>query len=164
MFVKICFLVKREQQTGIIKRQEMKKDFDKVKRSALFLVSSVAFVFFVWMLIFGKIKAAESLSSLFSKLPQNQSELFKTTENVLGTAVEKARGGGAKKAVEQGSKIFESSAIAEPARQMREDVKQKIDQTIEGAKQLPAQELNTVKMQICKEWFGDQLTATPSGR
>lgn len=147
-----------------MKRKRTKKSFKKAKSSALFLISSVSFVILVWLLMFGKIKAAESLSSLFKKLPQNDSEFVQKTENILGTAVKEVSGGSVKSATQKGSEVFEGSEVAEPAREIRDDVKQKIDETFETAKELPAKEIKVIQRQICKEWLGEEILATPSAQ
>jgi len=138
----------------------MKDRFKSVKSSILTVVSGVAFIFFIWLLLFSKVKASELLSPLLNKLPKNESELVKTTENILGTAVQRLRDGGAKKAIEKGSEVFEESEVAEPA---RENVKKSVDETFSAAKELPAKEIKTIQRQICKEWFGEEFLATPSG-
>lgn len=142
----------------------MKNNLSKFKSSAIFLISGVSFVFLVWLLMFGKIKAAEKISSLFEKLPQNQSDFVKTTEKVLGEAVQKVRGEGAKNVIRKTGEVFETSQVAEPARDLREGIKQKVDETFETVKQLPAKEIKVIQRQICKEWLGEELLATPSGR
>lgn len=142
----------------------MRNNLKKIKSSALFLISGVSFVFLVWLFLFGKIKAAESLSSLLKKLPQNESEFVQGTGKVLGEAIKQVRGENVKKVVEKGSDVFESSEVAEPAREIREDMKQKIDETFEAAKELPAKEIKVIQRQICKEWLGEEMLATPSGR
>lgn len=147
-----------------MKTNRAKNNFKKAKSSALFLISSVSFVFLAWLLVFGKIKAVESFSSLFKKLPQNDSEFVQKTENILGTAVKNVSGGSVKSATEKGSAVFESSEVAEPAREIRDDVKQKIDETFETAKELPAKEIKVIQRQICKEWLGEELLATPSAQ
>lgn len=141
----------------------MKNRFKGVKSSILTVVSGVAFIFFVWLLLFSKVRASEILSPFLNKLPKNESEFVKTTETVLGTTVQKLREGGAKTAVEKGSEVFEKSEVAEPAREIRENVKQSVDETFEAAKELPAKEIKTIQRQICKEWFGEEFLATPSG-
>ena len=141
----------------------MGRNLKKAKSSALFFVSSISFVLLVWMLIFGKIKASQALSSLLSKLPHNDSEFVQQTEKVLGAAVQKVRGGDVKQAVQKGSNVFETSQVAEPAREIREDVKQKVDNTVEEMKKLPPKEVKTIQWQICKDWFGEEFLATPSG-
>ncbi len=141
----------------------MKNNLKKFKSSALFFISSIAFVFLGWLLLFGKIKAAESIASLFNKLPQNQSELINRTEKVLGEAIQKVRGGDVQKVVNKSSEIFESSEVAEPARDLREGIKQKVDETFATVKELPAKELKVIQRQICKEWLGDELLMTPGG-
>ncbi|MGB9637233.1 MAG: hypothetical protein ACPLY7_00335, partial [Microgenomates group bacterium] len=119
----------------------MKRNLKKAKSSALFFVSSVSFVLLVWMLIFGKIKATQVLSSLFSKLPHNDSEFVQQTEKVLGTAVQNVRGENFKRTVQKGSNVFENSQVAEPAREIREDVKKKVNETVEEMKKLPEKEV-----------------------
>lgn len=142
----------------------MKKELNNFKKSALMAVSGVAFIFFVWMFIFGKVKASELISPILNKLPKNESELVKTTEKVLGEAVEKAQKGSIKEMVKKSSDLFENSDVAEPARQLRENVKQKVEESFTTAKQLPAQEIKVIQRQICKEWLGEESFASPSAR
>jgi len=142
----------------------MKKNFKKAKSSALFLISSVSFVLLAWLLVFGKIKAVESISSLLKKLPQNDSEFVQKTEDILGSAVKQVSGGSVKSAAQKSSEVFESSEVAEPAREIRENVKKSVDETFSAAKELPAKEIKSIQRQICKEWLGEEMLATPSGR
>lgn len=142
----------------------MKNDLKKIKSSFLAVISGVAFIFLLWILVFGKVKASELLAPLLKKLPKNESELVSGTEDVLGQAAEKVKGGNLKKIVEKGSAVFESSQLAEPAREIRENVKQKVDETIQSAKELPAKEIKIIQREICKEWLGDEIPATSSGR
>ncbi len=141
----------------------MKSNFKSVKSSILTVISGIAFIFIIWILIFSKVKASELLSPLLNRLPKNESELVKTTENVLGSTVQKLRGEGTRKAIEKGSEVFEKSEVAKPAREIRENVKQAVNETIDSAKELPAKEIKTIQRQICKEWFGEEFLATPSG-
>lgn len=104
------------------------------------------------------------MAPILSRLPKNEAELVKTTEGVLGAAIEKIKGGQTlKKAAEKGSEFFEQSDYTQPARDIRESIKQKIDQAVDSAKQLPEQELILIKRQVCKEWFENEGTATGSG-
>lgn len=136
----------------------------KMKSSALTIVSGVAFLVIIWFLFYGKVKAANILAPILSRLPKNEAELVKTTEGVLGAAIEKIKGGQTlKKAAEKGSEFFEQSDYTQPARDIRESIKQKIDQAVDSAKQLPEQELILIKRQVCKEWFENEGTATGSG-
>jgi|GEM_PF-3376757 Na+-transporting methylmalonyl-CoA/oxaloacetate decarboxylase gamma subunit len=139
-------------------------NFDKFKSSVLTIVSGVAFVFILWMLLYGKIKATGLLSPIIGRLPKNEEALVDTTEDILGTAVQKAKDGGVKRTVERGSEVFEESKYAEPARDLRDDVREKIDGAVESAKELPAKELKLVQKEICTQWFGDEIfIATDSG-
>ena len=147
-----------------MKANRAKNSFKKAKSSALFLISTVSFVLLAWLLMFGKIKAVQSISSLLKKLPQNDSEFVQKTEDVLGTAVKQVSGGSVKSATQKGSEVFESSEVAEPAREIRDDVKQKIDETFDSAKELPAKEIKVIQRQICKEWLGEEILATPSAQ
>ena len=124
----------------------------------------MSFVLLAWLLVFGKIKAVESISSLLKKLPQNDSEFVQKTEDILGSAVKQVSGGSVKSAAQKSSEVFESSEVAEPAREIRENVKKSVDETFSAAKELPAKEIKTIQRQICKEWFGEEFLATPSGR
>lgn len=136
--------------------------FEKFKKSALFLLSGVSFTGLVWALVFGKIKATELLSPLLKKLPQNESELVKITENVLGSTMEKIKKEEVKKTVQKGSEVFEQSEYTQPVREMRENVKKRIDETIESIKELPAQEIKNIKQQVCREWLEEMATESGS--
>ena len=140
----------------------LKQNFTKFKKSAGVLISGVSFVLIVWFLFFGKVKAWEMISPLLKKIPGSESELFKMTENVLGSAIQKVKKEEVKKAVQKGSEVFEQSEYTEPVREIREDVKKKIDETIQSIKELPSQEIKNIKQQICKEWL-DEI-ATEAGK
>jgi len=141
----------------------MRTNFRKAKSSFLTVLSGIAFIFLIWMLIFGKVKASALLAPFLKKLPKNETELVSGTEGVLGEAVEKIKEGNLKKIIEKGSTLFESSQLAEPARDIRENVKQKIDETLQSAKELPAKEIKIIQMEICKQWLLDEISATSSG-
>lgn len=145
-------------------RNRQSRNFDKFKNSVLTVVSGVAFVFILWMLLYGKVKVTSLLAPILGKLPKNEEALVDTTEDILGEAVEKAKGGGLKKAVQKSSEVFEESKYAEPARDLRDDVKERIDGAVESAKELPAKELRIVQREVCQQWFGDEIfVATESG-
>jgi len=128
------------------------------------MVSIVALLVIGWFLFYGKIKAVDFLSTFLNKVPKNKSELIKTTENILGTAAERVKTGGTlKRVTEKGSEFFEQSDYTQPARDIRENVKEKIDQVIDSAKQLPEKELHLIKEQVCREWLGNEQVATQSG-
>jgi len=139
------------------------KKFEEAKKSLLVWISVLAFLVFAWLLFYGKIKAAGLLSPILGKLPRDEVGLMKMTEDVLGKAVEKIKGENVQKAVKKSSEFFESSQYAEPAREVRDEVKEKIDQTIESAKELPAKEIKHIQLEICKEWLGEEMLATESG-
>ncbi len=139
-----------------------KNKFGQFKSSALALISGLAFVLVIWLLLYGKIKATGLLAPLIGKIPRDEAGLVKITEGVLGTAIEKVKGENVQRAVEKGSEIFEKSEYAEPAREMRDDIKNKIDDVITSAKELPAKELKTVERQVCNEWLGDEFPLTPT--
>lgn len=139
----------------------MARKENKFKSALLGFVSFLALVIIGWFLFFGKAKAWEFLSPLIGKIPKDESKLTQYTEEVLGKAVEAVKGGGFKKTVEKGSEFFESSQYAEPGREIRENIKQRIEEVTESIKQLPAKELKIIKVEIYKRWFSD--IATESG-
>ena len=142
-----------------------KFSFEKTKQSALVFISGLAFVVLLWLLVYGKVKASEILAPLLGWLPKDEAGVVKMTDNVLGTVVEKVKGENVQQVVEKGSEVFEESQYAAPARQMRDDVKQKIDEAVTSAKELPAKELKTVQWEVCKQWLGDEIIiATPSAQ
>jgi len=139
------------------------KNFEKVKKTLVVWLSVLAFLVIAWLLFYGKIKAVGFFSPILGKIPRDEVGLMKMTENILGAAVEKLRGENVQKAVKKSSEFFETSQYAEPAREVRDNVKEKIDQTIESAKELPAQEIKHIQREICKEWLGEEMLATESG-
>lgn len=136
----------------------MKGKINKFKKSAFSLFSGVIFVLIIWLLFFGKIKVTEILAPLINKIPKDQGKLTQLTEQVLGAAINAVKGGNVKKVTEQGSQIFENSQYAQPARDVRENAKQKADEIMESLKKLPEQELKIIKMEIYKRWFADIAT------
>lgn len=136
----------------------MTRKENKLKKVFLGFVSFLVLVAIGWFLFFGKIKAWEFLSPLIGKVPKDEAKLTQYTEDVLGKAVDAAKGGNLKKAVEKGSDLFESSQYAEPARVIREDVVQRIDEVIRSVKELPAKEVQIIKQQVCKQWFEEIAT------
>lgn len=139
-----------------------KNKLEKTKKSFLVLISIVAFLIIGWLLFYGKVKAFDFFAPILGKVPKDQSSLIKATENILGAAVERVKGGGLQKTLQKGSVLFETSTIAQPARNVRDDVKAKIDETIQSAKELPAKELKQIQYDVCRQWLGDQV-ATESG-
>lgn len=135
-----------------------KGKFKQFKKSAFSLFSGVIFILIIWLLFFGKIKVTEILTPLINKIPKDQGKLTQLTEQVLGAAINAVKGGNVKKATEEGSKFFENSSYAEPAREIRENTKKKADEIIESLKKLPEQELKIIKMEIYKRWFEDIAT------
>lgn len=144
-----------------------KKDngfLDKTKNVVLPIISGIAFIFLLWMFFYGKVKASAYLAPLVEKLPKDEIGLVKTTEQVLGAAVEKVRGGNTKKIIDKGSQFFEESDYAAPARDMRDDIKQKIDEVVASAKELPAKEIKHIQQEVCRQWLGDEIfISTQSG-
>lgn len=136
----------------------MARKENKLKKVFLGFVSFLALAVIGWFLFFGKIKAWEFLSPLIGKVPKDEAKLTQYTEDVLGKAAKAVKGGGFKKAAEKGSDFFESSQYAEPGREIRESVKQRIDELLESIKQLPAKELKIIKMEIYKRWFEEMAT------
>lgn len=139
------------------------KKFEKAKKSLVVWVSVLAFLVIAWLLFYGKIKAVGFFSPLLGKVPRDEAGLIRMTENVLGAAVEKLKGENVQRAAKKSSEFFENSQYAEPAREVRDNVKEKIDQTIESAKELPAKEIKHIQREICKEWLGEEMLATESG-
>lgn len=112
----------------------------------------------IWLLFFSKIKAGELLTPLLNKIPKNESALSNMTEDILGKAVESVNSENLKMVKEKGSEFFENSQYAEPARVIRENIIQRVDEVIESVKELPAQEVKIIKKQVCREWFEEIAT------
>ncbi|PIV01700.1 hypothetical protein COS54_00625 [Candidatus Shapirobacteria bacterium CG03_land_8_20_14_0_80_39_12] len=136
--------------------------FEKTKKSFLVLISVVAFLIIGWLLFYGKIKAFDFFTPILGKVPKDESSLIKATEDTLGAAVEKIKGGEAQKTIRKGGEIFETSTYTQPARNVRDDVKAKIDETIQSAKELPAKELKQIQYDVCRQWLGDQVATQSS--
>lgn len=144
--------------------KEMKGKFSQFKKSIFSLFSGIVFVLIIWLLFFGKIKVSELLTPLIDKIPKDKGMLTQLTEQVLGAAISAAKGGKVKKVAEEGSQLFESSQYAAPARDIRENAKQKVDEVIESLKKLPEQELKVIKLEIYKRWFSDVATESANQR
>lgn len=136
----------------------MKNRSKGIKKVFLSLLSAVGLFLVVWLLFFSKIKAGELLAPLWKKIPKDESALSKITEDILGKAVESVNSENIKIIKEKGSEFFENSEYAEPARVIREDVTQRINEVIQSVKELPAKEVQIIKQQVCKQWFEEIAT------
>lgn len=139
-----------------------KNSLKKFRSVGLSLISGLALFVIVWLLLYGKIKASEIIAPIFRKIPKSEEGLSKLTEQVLGEAVKKVSSGETKKVVEKGAELFETSQYAQPAREIRENVIQRVNEVVSSVKELPAQEIRIIKNQVCKEWLEE--VATESGR
>jgi len=142
----------------------MKKNWEKTKKTLLSLLSAVAFFVVVWALFYGKIKAQTLLKPLIDILPKDESGLTKFTENVLGSAIEKIDKESFKKATQKGSEFIETSQYGEPIRDIRENIKTRMEEVITSTKEIPAKEVQIIKREICTQWFGDEFVATPGAQ
>jgi hypothetical protein len=136
----------------------MKKEKSGFKKTLLSLVSLVALIIIGWLLFFGRSRMMNFISPYLGKIPKDEGALVEYTDDVLGKAIEAAKGGRIKSLVGKGSEFFESSQYAEPGREIRENVKTKINEVVESLKELPAKELKIIKMEIYKQWFSDIAT------
>lgn len=136
----------------------MKNRSKGIKKAFLGLLSAVGLFLVIWLLFFSKIKAGELLAPLLKKIPKDESALSNITEDILGRAVESVNSKNIKIIKEKGSEFFESSEYAEPAREIREEIINKVEEVIESAKELPAKEIKIIKRQVCKEWFEEIAT------
>ena len=140
----------------------MAKKENRLKSMFLGFLSFLALIVIGWLLFFGKIKVREILSPLIGKIPKDEEKMTQYTEDILGKVVEAAKGGNFKKTIEKGGEFFENSQYARPGREIRETVKQRADELLESAKQLPAKELKIIKMEIYKRWFEELATESAS--
>lgn len=137
------------------------KKFEKAKKKLLSLVSGIALITLGWLVFFGRAKAIRFISPWIKKIPKDEGKLTEMTEGVLGKAVEVVNKQNLEKATQQGSEFFETSQYAEPARGIRDNIIERVTEVIESVKELPAQEVEVIKRQVCKSWFEEM--ATPSG-
>jgi len=94
----------------------MAKKENRLKSMFLGFLSFLALIVIGWLLFFGKIKVREILSPLIGKIPKDEEKMTQYTEDILGKAVEAAKGGNFKKTIEKGSEFFENSQYARPGR------------------------------------------------
>ena len=134
------------------------KKSEKVKKRLLSLASGVALVVIIWLLFFSRTKAISLISPWIEKIPKDENKLTELTEKILGKAAEVVGKGNLKKVTEKSSEFFEESQYAQPAREIRENVVQRINEVVESVKELPAQEVKIIKRQVCKEWFEEIAT------
>jgi len=136
----------------------MARKENNLKSFLLGLLSFLALIVIGWLVFFGRTKAQVFLAPLLGKVPKNEGELVDYTDDVLGKASQSLKGDGLKKAAEVSSDFFESSQYAEPAREIREEIKKRAEDVLESIKQLPAKELKIIKMEIYKKWFSEMAT------
>lgn len=136
----------------------MKNRSRGIKKALLSLISATGLLLIIWLLFFGKIKAGEILAPLLKKIPKDESALSNITEDILGKAIESVNSENIKKVQEKGSEFFENSEYAEPAREIREEIINRVEEMFESAKELPAKEIKIIKRQVCKEWFEEIAT------
>lgn len=141
----------------------MRKNLNQFKKSALGFISGLSLLLIIWLVLFGKIKAAEFLRPLLEKIPRDESGLTRITDQILGEATKNLNNENLKKAAGKGSDFFENSEYAQPARDLREDLKKKIQDSVDSLKDLPAQEIKLLKKEVCQEWMKDEITPTPTG-
>jgi len=142
----------------------MQRRLKKIKSLFLALISGASLIVMVWFLLFGKIKASEYISPLMKKIPQSQGALVEMTENVLGEAAQNIKKEDIEESLKKGSQVFEESDFTGPIREIREDIKRRADEVFEEIKNLPSQQVRTIKEQVCKEWLEEERLATQSGR
>lgn len=137
-----------------------KGKYNNFKEVFLGFISCLALLVIGWLVFFGKGKISGIISPLINKIPKDESKLTQFTDDVLGKAIEAAKGGRAKQAAQKGAEVFENSQYAEPGREIRDNVKARIDEVMESIKQLPEKELKIIKMEIYKKWFSDIATGS----
>lgn len=141
----------------------MNSRFKGIKKNFLSLVSAIGLFLIVWTVFFGKAKAVAWLAPLLNKIPKDESALSKLTEKVLGEAVKQVNSENIKNVTEKGSEFFENSEYAQPAREIRENVKARVNEVVESIKDLPAQEVKLIKRQVCKEWMEEDGASSVTG-
>jgi hypothetical protein len=134
-----------------------KKTLDGLKKVVLPFVSGLAFVALLWFILYGKIRAEGILSPIIDRLPKNEAQLVRSTDEVLGTAFEKLKEGKAKEILEKSEETFEESRYTEPARELRDDIREKIDEAVASAKELPVKEIKHIQIEVCKQWLGEEM-------
>ena len=130
----------------------MKEKFGFLYKILIFFISAVATVLVIWFLLLGKIKLSGLILPWVNHIPKSQAELSEKAKNVLGVAEEAATSENAHKVLQQGAQFFESSSFTEPIRDVREAVKQRLNETLENLKQIPEKEINSIKKDVCQQW------------
>jgi len=139
----------------------MKKKAKLIRRVFWIFISVFGTGLFLWFILLGKIRATQILAPFLSNVPKNQEELKEAGKNVLGTAESAATSQNAQQILEKGADFFETSKLTEPIRQLRESITQKLVETIETIREIPAREVRTVKREVCKQWLEeDAVTST----
>jgi len=138
------------------------KRFKKVKKIFFVLLSFAGVLLIFWFLILGKIRAEQLLKPLLSRIPRSSSDLKEVGSSVLGTAEEAATSENAQKVLQEGVKFFETSVFTEPLRILRENLNQRIVETVETIRELPAKEVRTIKKEVCKQWLEEDSESTPT--
>jgi len=138
------------------------KKVKKIKKIFFALLSFVGVLLIFWFLVLGKIRAEQLLKPLLSRIPKSSSDLKEVGSDVLGTAEEAATSENAQKVLQEGAKFFETSVFTEPLRILKENLNQRIVETVETIRELPAKEVRTIKKEVCKQWLEEDNESTPT--
>jgi len=137
----------------------------KKKKLVKFLVSSLTTVtggaLILGAIFVVSVKARQILSPYLGSIPKNRQELTQAEMDVLGTAEQAIKSQDTQKILGLGTQFVESSALAQPIRDLRETIEKRIYETIDNVKQLPANEIQTIKHEVCTQW-GEVGTAASS--
>lgn len=125
--------------------------------------SALVGLFLIWVLVYGKDKLIVYLAPYLEKIPRNQTALGRLTDRVLGSTIDNIKNETDRnQIITTSSKAFESSSYTEPARELRDDLKGRVDDAVISLKALPAQEVQTIKKQLCNEWFPSDASSSAS--
>ena len=136
-----------------VKLDWMKRKLKLAKKGLVILISVVGTVLFLWLVLLSKVRLGQTLASFFAKAPKSSVDLMDIGKNVLGTAEEVATSKNAQKILESGANFFETSTLIEPVKILRENLVQKVAETIETIRELPEKEVRTIKREVCKQWL-----------
>lgn len=126
---------------------------NKFLKALQLIVSLVALLVIVVLFFYAKNQIEGKYQALHIKIPRNETEFKQFSNEIVSSVVQSATEGGIKKVLGESAEFFEESEIAAPARSIRDDAKNTVDDLLSRLKSLPAEELKVIKQKIYETWI-----------
>lgn len=135
----------------------MAKPKSKILRGLQVLASLIALIVIFILFLYVKNRIEGKLNIWQVKIPRNETELKQVSEGIVAGVARSATEGGIRDTVDKSKVFFEESDIASPARSIRDDAKNTVQNLLERLKTLPADEFNLIKQKLYEVILKDNL-------